>query len=226
MSAHPSLTASSEVIRLWRVYKTLMQMVHDRGYMVTQEELDMDLSTFCALATTNADGQTLDRDKLSFVTQKRPVASADQQQQQQPPQQLIIFFPEDPSLGVAPIRAYLGKMVEQGVYRAIIVIKQSITPSAAKVCASMAPKYILEQFTEAELVVNITEHKLVPKHIVLSEEEKKELLLKYHLKENQLPRILITDPVARYYGLRRGQVVKIVRPSETAGRYVTYRLVM
>lgn len=41
---------------------------------------------------------------------------------------------------------------------------------------TMAPKYILEQFSEAELVVNITEHVLVPQHIVLSDEEKKTLL--------------------------------------------------
>lgn len=40
----------------------------------------------------------------------------------------------------------------------------------------MAPKYILEQFAEAELVVNITEHVLVPQHIVLTDEEKRTLL--------------------------------------------------
>lgn len=189
-------------------------MLHDRGFAVTQSELDLSLHEFVARFAPN---QTpIDRKLLTVLVQKRD----------DPTDHLFVFFAEDQSVGVKPIRTFVERMVEQSVFKAVIVIRNTITSSASKICQSMAPKYQIEQFMESELVVNITEHKLVPQHILLSEEEKLALLKKYHLKESQLPRIQLNDPVIRYFGLKRGNVVKIVRPSETAGRYITYRIVI
>jgi hypothetical protein len=39
-----------------------------------------------------------------------------------------------------------------------------------------------QTFLAGELRVNITKHELVPKHIVLSEEDKRTLLKRYHLQ--------------------------------------------
>ena len=77
-------------------------------------------------------------------------------------------------------------MQEENITRAIIVVQVGMTPSAKKSLADMAPKYILEHFLESELLTNLTEHELVPEHVIMTPEEKKELLLKYKLKENQL----------------------------------------
>ncbi len=46
----------------------------------------------------------------------------------------------------------------------------------------------------------------MPRHELLSAEDKAELLEQYHLKEEQLPRIKSSDPVAKYYGLVKGNV--------------------
>merc|ERR1711928_113716 len=142
-----------------------------------------------------------------------------------PTDQMFVFFPDEPKIGIKTIKTYCQRMQEENITRAVIVVQLGMTPSAKQSLVDMAPKYILEYFTESELLINITEHELVPEHIVLTPDEKQELLNRYKLKENQLMRIQSGDPVARYFGLKRGQVVKIVRPSETAGRYISYRLV-
>jgi DNA-directed RNA polymerases I, II, and III subunit RPABC1 len=117
-------------------------------------------------------------------------------------------------------------MTEKKVQRAIVVSDRGVTPFVSKFIQA-APSYgtTIELFREEELLVNITDHVLVPKHKVLDDTAKRGLLAKYKLKDSQLPRMKSTDPISRFYGLKRGQVVQITRPSETAGKYITYRLV-
>lgn len=140
--------------------------------------------------------------------------------------QLFVFFPEDEKVGVKPIKVYTDRMRTEGVSNAIMVLRVDITPFAKQAVQEMSDAFCMEHFKEAELLVDITQHQLVPQHELLTKSEKIELLKRYRLKETQLPRIQPNDPVARYYGMKRGNVVKIIRPSETAGRYVTYRICM
>ncbi|MEW6063056.1 MAG: DNA-directed RNA polymerase subunit H [Nanoarchaeota archaeon] len=73
---------------------------------------------------------------------------------------------------------------------------------------------------------DILQHNLVPKHVKINEEEKKELLKKYNIVLNQLPKISDTDPVAKILGAKANDVIKIIRKSPTTGESAYYRVVV
>lgn len=70
------------------------------------------------------------------------------------------------------------------------------------------------------------EHELVPKHILLSKEEAKEILVRYRISPYQLPHIKASDPAAREIKAAPGDIVKIIRKSSTAGEAIVYRYVV
>jgi DNA-directed RNA polymerase subunit H len=74
--------------------------------------------------------------------------------------------------------------------------------------------------------LDIMSHKLVPIHSIISEKEKKEILEKYKITPDQLPKILNTDPASTAIGAQPGQIVKVVRKSHTAKEAVAYRFVI
>ncbi len=84
--------------------------------------------------------------------------------------------------------------------------------------------YFVQIISLTQLLINIIDHRDVPKHEVISEEEKKELLKKYYITDLNLPNILRNDAMAIYLGLLPGEVVRILRPSPTSGTYVSYRI--
>jgi DNA-directed RNA polymerase I, II, and III subunit RPABC1 len=72
-----------------------------------------------------------------------------------------------------------GKQCQKAdVTHAIIIIKNIMTPMAKKAISEISGSAQLECFEEKELYINITEHNLVPQHVVLSEKEKAALIEK------------------------------------------------
>ena len=67
---------------------------------------------------------------------------------------------------------------------------------------------------------------LVPKHEILSDTEKKDLLKHLDIAPEQLPKIIDTDPAVISLGAVPGQIVKITRKSRTAQNAIAYRFVI
>jgi DNA-directed RNA polymerase I, II, and III subunit RPABC1 len=171
---------------------------------MADSEIQMSLDEFQDMATG---GQgVIDHQRLNFFAR---LANDDTQR-------IFVYWTNETSVGVAAMRKFLQQLEDQDIHRGIIIYPEKMTASAHKVIEAMRSNYDLEDFSQVSLLVNITHHHLVPKHEVLTDDEKRALLDRYRLKETQLPRIQIGDPVARYYGMKRGQVCKITRRRWTA----------
>lgn len=121
---------------------------------------------------------------------------------------------------VKDIRSELGD-----VKHIVIVYKNSITSFAKQTIQELVHDGIdVEIFRDTELAFNVTKHVLVPKHERISEQEKNELLKQLRVRGNNLPFIKIDDPVSKYMGLKKGDVVRIHRNSQISENSTYYRI--
>jgi len=104
-----------------------------------------------------------------------------------------------------------------------IVVVSSIYPKAEKQIISYKNT---ELFHNTDLLINLIDHVLIPKHFKLSEIEIEQLKNSYNIKLKNAKRMFIDDPVARYYNLKVNDVVRIERPSINSGIAIDYRVVV
>lgn len=122
----------------------------------------------------------------------------------------------------SPITDFLNKHV---AYHKIIVVKSINAKSGQYLTSNFADT---ELFLEHELMINLVDCNFVPKYEVLDKEtdDFKKFCELFQCKKRNIPKLLSNDPMARYYNLKKGDIVRIIRPSETAGYSASYRIVV
>lgn len=74
--------------------------------------------------------------------------------------------------------------------------------------------------------LNVLDHIMVPDHKIMSEEEVSQLFSSYSITSEHLPKMYQDDPAVKVIGAKIGDVIRIIRTSQTAGRAESYRLVI
>ena len=109
----------------------------------------------------------------------------------------------------------------------VVVLEPVIETFHIASITALASKSLHVSFFQAHTIVNNPlEHVLVPKHELLPPSEHGKFLVDNKIKSKaNLPLIKYhEDIIARIFALVPGDIVKITRPSPSAGEYISYRV--
>lgn len=171
-------------------------LIRFRGYSVLEETEEEDLIDLIAL-DRNADEKLLIR-----LSARSKLMSG--------------------NIGIHQVKEMVKATEKLGLKRGILIGK-GFSQSARKEAGGNR----IETLTYRSLPsFDIFKHDLVPKHEIITKDEAKTILRKYHIKPYKLPMIKRADPVARIIGAKPGDIIKITRKSPTAGVHVVYKYVV
>ncbi len=126
------------------------------------------------------------------------------------------------TVGIVAMNQLYKVMKEKEIEHAIVITEGRYTHAVKQGAKKKKVELLLKSFP----VFDIFEHALVPRHEILSEQEKAQLLEHYKVKPFQMPQIGSTDPAVKAIGAKPGDVLRVIRRSSTAGEHIAYRYVV
>jgi len=193
----------------YQVRKTSIEMLEDRNFKVSDEDKNLNYQDFASRLEENqiniVASHSLDESRVvyvSYILESKTFSKKD----------------------LLSLKGYIDETFPTKEVTVIIIVAEKPTPQIAKELLNDEFKSY-EVFLTKNLMFNITQHEIVPKHILLGEEDAKRVLDEFQATKQQLPKLLSTDPVAKYYGMKSGDICKIIRHSPMTGESFYYRMV-
>jgi len=147
---------------------------------------------------------------------------------------LIWCFLGGVTVGIVFMNGLYKLMKERGLEKVIVITEGRYTHAVKKganlrneeALKNGAKKKPIELIPTTFPVFEIFDHNLVPKHEIVDEEERQQILSKYKVQPYKMPHINSVDPVVKAIGAIPGDILRIIRKSQTAGKHISYRYVV
>ena len=136
----------------------------------------------------------------------------------------VIYFFSEVKIGVKLVRDLIEKVGPDANYMHIVLVSVQGGTSSRPVHKMDNIEFI----TYKQIVFNITNHILVPKHTFIDKEQASVIMDSFVAKPENFPVMLSTDPIAVFCNFQIGDLIQIERNSMggvTEGG-VTYRMVV
>ena len=192
--------------KLFTIKKNQLKMVRRRGYNIEKQEQDIlavDLKPFLDVYVPFAKKQ---KKTLRKILSRSYTNNAGEK--------LVVFYADVPKttkqLGVDDFGDAI-RMADKYKAKNLIMITPVDLSSAVNRKIQELESYNIYVFLENEMTYDPTEHYFTPEHRVLKLEEQRDFLKRNNLSIEQLPIILTSDMIVRYYGFLPGQIIEINR---------------
>lgn len=210
--------------KYYKIYKNAHDMLENRGFkplenfLTKKEWVSRYLGYLAELEDVSEETTAfdiLDKLVLIFLKEKKRL--------------LVYFHPFDSKLAQRDINSIHYLMKEKNTQHLIIVANNKATPKVSNVLKLLG--HSAQLFSEEELLFNVTKCQLVPKHILVTGEERDMVLKKYGTLEDGkihpdiFPAIFVTDPIIKYYNYNIDDLIRIERPRIDGFYDITYRIV-
>ena len=131
---------------------------------------------------------------------------------------VYIFLFNNEKLNINGIKEFVTVLEEDNISNSIIIFKKDITSSAKKFVTGLVDTINIELFEFKEMMYNLTKNKFYNRHERLDQKDSAQFISTYG---KDLPVLLKTDIVVRYFNFQKGDIIRIHRNNGT----ISYRIV-
>ena len=221
-----------DYLLLLKLKKNEIRMMGERGYDITNEAPLLSYEAANVQVFIDYYKQVAHMNGISFVQAlgnfyQRPDSYVGQDTG---PLLTVWMDKEGNTISKGRVQALIDTLLspDYAIIRKVLLVIATPLSSAAKGLLDQLATYRVEIFDFSDLSYVPIDNYLVPKHTLLTAEERTAFLKK--LGSSSMPIISLYDPIARYYGALPGQIFKIERIDLSGTMTVTkslfYRIVV